>query len=433
MAAARTMPSPDGPAPLAVEASSLYQFDDLASMVAASDLVVRARVDTTTRGRLVGEGEAAVVSRIDTLEIEEVLAGDATVCGSTLLVEEEGWLGDGTAIAVNGLAPSEAGMDAIWFLDRRPDPEVPGYLVINHQGRFVVDGDRLEGADGKDPLVARLEPLGPDGLTDAVRQVVGAERLGRRPMAAFVLVHGAWSGAHGFHLVRRRLWAAGHEAFTPSLTGVGERVHLTGPGVTLSTHVADVVNTVLYEDLDGIVLVGFSYGGAVVTAALPHIADRVAHLVYLDAFVPDDGDTVGQLAGGPPPGPITARRAVARPAHPPDLRRPARGGVLRAAPRRPSRRVLHRADPCASAHRGLSLLAHLRAGHRRRTGRAGHGRLRRRRHPRPDVAGLAMPRHRHEPHDRPEPPGRAGGHPARPGRQRRAVAHRETPGGPGWI
>jgi pimeloyl-ACP methyl ester carboxylesterase len=124
-------------------------------------------------------------------------------------------------------------------------------------------------------------------------------------MTAFVLVHGAWSGAHGFHLVRRRLWAAGQEAFTPSLTGVGERVHLTSPGVTLSTHVTDVVNAVLYEDLDGIVLVGFSYGGAVVTAALPHLADRVAHLVYLDAFVPADGDTVLELAGGPPPGPIT--------------------------------------------------------------------------------------------------------------------------------
>jgi pimeloyl-ACP methyl ester carboxylesterase len=124
-------------------------------------------------------------------------------------------------------------------------------------------------------------------------------------MTAFVLVHGAWSGAHGFHHVRRRLWAAGHEAFTPSLTGLGERVHLTSPGVTLSTHVADVVNSILYEDLDGIVLVGFSYGGAVVTAALPHVADRVAHLVYLDAFVPADGDTVRELAGGPPPGPIT--------------------------------------------------------------------------------------------------------------------------------
>ena len=124
-------------------------------------------------------------------------------------------------------------------------------------------------------------------------------------MTAFVLVHGAWTGAHGFHLVRRRLWAAGHEAFTPSLTGIGERVHLTGPGVGLSTHVADVVNQALYEDLDGIVLVGFSYGGAVVTAALPHIAERVAHLVYLDAFVPADGDTVRALAGGPPPGPVT--------------------------------------------------------------------------------------------------------------------------------
>ena len=65
------------------------------------------------------------------------------------------------------------------------------------------------------------------------------------------------------------------------------------------------MNTVLYEDLDGIVLVGFSYGGAVVTAALPHLADRVAHLVDLDAFVPRDGDTVGELAGGGPRGPIT--------------------------------------------------------------------------------------------------------------------------------
>jgi hypothetical protein len=160
------------PAPLAVSASSLYAFDDLASMVEASDLVVRARVDSTARGRLVGDGEAAIVSRIDTLQVDEVLAGDAAA-GTTLLVEEEGWLGDGTAIAVNGLAPSEAGMDAIWFLDSRPDPEVPGYLVINHQGRYVIDGDRLRGADGRDPLVTRLAPLGPDGLADAVREAAG--------------------------------------------------------------------------------------------------------------------------------------------------------------------------------------------------------------------------------------------------------------------
>ena len=117
-------------------------------------------------------------------------------------------------------------------------------------------------------------------------------------MAVFVLVHGAWGGAHGFGKVRGPLREAGHEVFTPSLTGVGERVHLTSPLVCLTTHVTDVVNTVLYEDLRGVVLLGFSYGGFVVTGALEHIGDRVAHLVYLDAFVPGDGDSLDALTGG---------------------------------------------------------------------------------------------------------------------------------------
>jgi pimeloyl-ACP methyl ester carboxylesterase len=117
-------------------------------------------------------------------------------------------------------------------------------------------------------------------------------------MATFVLVHGGWSGAHGFRHVRRELQRAGHEVFTPSLTGIGERVHLTSPQVDLTTHIRDVVNQILYEDLDGIVLLGFSYGGFVVTGALEHIAGRVRHLVYLDAFVPADGDTPFGLALG---------------------------------------------------------------------------------------------------------------------------------------
>jgi pimeloyl-ACP methyl ester carboxylesterase len=116
-------------------------------------------------------------------------------------------------------------------------------------------------------------------------------------MAIFVLVHGAWSGAHGFRKVRGPLRAAGHEVFTPSLTGIGERVHLTSPQVCLTTHITDVVNTVLYEDLRGIVLLGFSYGGFVVTGALEHIGDRVRHLVYLDAFVPDDGESLNAITG----------------------------------------------------------------------------------------------------------------------------------------
>lgn len=116
-------------------------------------------------------------------------------------------------------------------------------------------------------------------------------------MATYVLVHGAWSGAHGFRHVRRLLRDAGHEVFTPSLTGIGERAHLTGPTVDLTTHVWDVVNTVLYEDLDQVVLVGFSYGGFVVTGSLAHVATRVRHLVFLDAFVPADGDSVASLTG----------------------------------------------------------------------------------------------------------------------------------------
>jgi len=117
-------------------------------------------------------------------------------------------------------------------------------------------------------------------------------------MTVFVLVHGAWGGAHGFRKVRRPLQEAGQEVFTPSLTGIGERAHLTSPLVCLTTHITDVVNTVLYEDLRDIVLLGFSYGGFVVTGALEHMAERVRHLVYLDAFVPGDGDSVESLSGG---------------------------------------------------------------------------------------------------------------------------------------
>src|SRR5690606_2645829 len=120
-------------------------------------------------------------------------------------------------------------------------------------------------------------------------------------MATYVLVHGAWGGAHVWRKVRPLLRAAGHEVHTPSLTGIGERVHLTGPHVDLSVHIDDLVNTVLYEDLDQFLLVGYSYGGMVVTGSLAHIGDRVRELVYLDAFVPDDGQSVLDLTGLPEP------------------------------------------------------------------------------------------------------------------------------------
>src|ERR1700743_1787268 len=118
-------------------------------------------------------------------------------------------------------------------------------------------------------------------------------------MRAFVLVPGGWGGWYGFKYVRGPLREAGHEVFTPSLTGIGERVHLASPQVNLTTHVTDVVNTILYDALTDIVLLGYSYGGMVVTGALEHVADRVAHLVYLDAFKPDDGQSLRDLSGAP--------------------------------------------------------------------------------------------------------------------------------------
>jgi pimeloyl-ACP methyl ester carboxylesterase len=121
-------------------------------------------------------------------------------------------------------------------------------------------------------------------------------------VACYVLVHGAWGGSYGFRAVRRLLQADGHEVLTPALTGLGERAHLTGPHVDLSLHVRDVVNAVWYEDVTDLVLLGFSYGGMVVTGALEHIGDRVRELVYLDAFVPGDGDSVASLTGNPPAG-----------------------------------------------------------------------------------------------------------------------------------
>ncbi len=110
-------------------------------------------------------------------------------------------------------------------------------------------------------------------------------------MATFVIVHGAWSGAHAWRRVRPLLRKAGHDVFTPALTGLGERAHLAGPDIDLDTHIADVVGVLHYEDLRDVVLVGHSYGGMVITGAADRAADRLAQLVYLDGDVPMDGQS----------------------------------------------------------------------------------------------------------------------------------------------
>src|SRR5215831_5722049 len=109
-------------------------------------------------------------------------------------------------------------------------------------------------------------------------------------MATFVLVHGAWHGGWCWKKVTPLLRAAGHEVYTPTLTGLGERVHLASPKVDLTTHIQDVVNVLDYEDLHEVVLVGHSYGGVVIAGVADRVPSRVGHLVYLDAGVPHNGE-----------------------------------------------------------------------------------------------------------------------------------------------
>lgn len=114
-------------------------------------------------------------------------------------------------------------------------------------------------------------------------------------MATYVLVHGAWHGGWCWQRVTPLLRAAGHEVFTPTLTGLGERSHLANAEIDLNVHIQDVVNVLEYEDLRTVILVGHSYGGMVITGVSERAADRLAHLFYLDAFVPCDGQTLADL------------------------------------------------------------------------------------------------------------------------------------------
>ena len=109
-------------------------------------------------------------------------------------------------------------------------------------------------------------------------------------MGTVVLVHGSHHGGWCWRRVAPLLRAAGHEVFAPTLTGLGERVHLATPEVGLSTHITDVVNVLEFEDLRGVVLVGHSSGGRVLPGVADRVPERIARLVYLDAALLEDGE-----------------------------------------------------------------------------------------------------------------------------------------------
>jgi len=108
----------------------------------------------------------------------------------------------------------------------------------------------------------------------------------------YVLIHGAWHGGWCWQRVADRLRARGHAVFTPTLTGLGERAHLLHPDIDLSLHVADVLGTIRCERLSDIVLVGHSYGGCVISGVAEAVANKIRSIVFLDAFIPDNGESL---------------------------------------------------------------------------------------------------------------------------------------------
>jgi pimeloyl-ACP methyl ester carboxylesterase len=128
-------------------------------------------------------------------------------------------------------------------------------------------------------------------------------------MATIILIHGAWHGGWCWKKVAPLLRAYGHQVFTPTLTGLGERAHLLNPLIDLETHIQDIAHVVTYEDLTEVVLVGHSYAGFILTALADRIPERLARLIYLDAFVPQTEQSLFDLVA---PDSRTAFEAAAR-------------------------------------------------------------------------------------------------------------------------
>ncbi len=152
-----------------------------------------------------------------------------------------------------------------------------------------------------------------DTTTPSRRTVVGAMAAGTMatlggPIGAaqaqataktFVLVHGGWHGGWCWRRVSDRLEKSGHKVFTPTMTGLGERSHLLDPKINLATHVSDIVNVIKWEGLSDIVLVGHSYGGMIISGVAEQAREAIGSIVFLDAFVPENGDALATGASQP--------------------------------------------------------------------------------------------------------------------------------------
>lgn len=129
--------------------------------------------------------------------------------------------------------------------------------------------------------------------TSAISATMAASPLAAQPASkTFVLLHGAWHGGWCWKRVADTLRQKGHTVFTPTMTGLGERSHLLNKEVNLSTHIADIMNTIEWENLTDIVLVAHSYGGLVASGVAERLHDRIASIIFIDAFLPENGETL---------------------------------------------------------------------------------------------------------------------------------------------
>jgi pimeloyl-ACP methyl ester carboxylesterase len=149
---------------------------------------------------------------------------------------------------------------------------------------------RREVLRGTAMLVATGAAYTAAGSLTGGRIVTTAQAQGDKK--TYVLVHGAWHGGWCWKRVTPLLRAAGHEVYTPTLTGLGDRAHLGGMDSNLDIHIQDVLMTIQAEELSDIILVGHSYAGMVVTGVADRIPSLIKHLVYLDAFVPENGKSL---------------------------------------------------------------------------------------------------------------------------------------------
>ncbi|PIK71132.1 alpha/beta hydrolase [Methylobacterium frigidaeris] len=149
--------------------------------------------------------------------------------------------------------------------------------------------------------MAGVSALGAAALATGAAQAQGASKT-------YVLVHGAYGGGWIWRDVAAGLRGRGHRVFTPTQTGLGERSHLLSRQITVETHIEDVASVIATEDLRDVILVGHSYGGMAVTGVADRMTDRIRHIVYLDALIPENGDTAFTIL---PAGMADARRKTA--------------------------------------------------------------------------------------------------------------------------